>query len=108
MDRKKLLGLDKKLRSDVLSENILIKKRGFYIYYNEPNKSKRTIKIHQHFCGQCSWGAGKMSKSESGKNGVWIGPFSKFNFVTDFIQSNFPSLFDQIQNCTCINMKYKI
>lgn len=66
------IGLDETCNQD----KILIDKIGYYLYYNEPNKKRKEVKIHIDICGFCAWGSGRGVKlKESGRNGVWIGPF---------------------------------
>ncbi len=85
MKKKELELLDKSLNSLRVSTEILMKKRGFYIYYNEPTKATKDFKIHSHSCGYCAWGSGNGSNfKEKGKNGVWIGPFKNVNQALKF------------------------
>ncbi len=76
MTTKQLTKLDNELDITNPKDKILIDKRGYYLYYNEPNKKRKDIKIHIHKCGFCAWGAGRDIKTEAGRNGIWIGPFS--------------------------------
>ena len=103
MKTKELIKLDNSLNTLSEISNILIRKRGFYIYFNEPNKKVKQIKIHTHTCGNCNWGSGKRSLSEAGRNGVWIGPFSEVGqaekFIYDFFGANNNIKFKH----TCIN-----
>jgi hypothetical protein len=76
MTKKQLIKIDKALDVDLIKDKILIKKRGYFIYYNDPNKSTKEIKVHTHTCGFCAWGSGNgRTSKKAGKNGVWIGPF---------------------------------
>jgi hypothetical protein len=75
MNVKELTMLDNSLKISDKKDDLLIKKRGYYIYYNEPNKKTKEIKIHKHICGFCAWGTGRDISKEPGRNGVWIGPF---------------------------------
>ena len=75
MTTKQLTKLDNELDITNPKDKILIDKRGYFIYYNEPNKKIKEIKIHIHNCGFCAWGSGRDIKKEAGRNGVWIGPF---------------------------------
>jgi len=103
MNRNSLIKLDNHLENTILSNQILIEKRGFFIYYNKPNKKTKQLKIHQHFCGQCSWASGKISKKNTGKNGVWIGPFKDIKYIKKFIQENFNELEKQLDmGCSCL------
>lgn len=76
MTTEELKKIDIELDSSVIKDKILISKRGFFLYYNEPNKKIKDIKIHTHDCGFCAWGIGRDIEKEAGRNGVWIGPFS--------------------------------
>ena len=76
MKKKELELLDSFIDVLTTAIEILKKNRGFYIYYNEPTKNIKNIKVHSHLCGFCAWGSGRGVKlKESGRNGVWIGPF---------------------------------
>jgi hypothetical protein len=76
MKQTELNELDKVLKFLGDFGTILQKKRGFYLYYNEPTKSTKEVNIHSHICGFCKWGSGSgKQNSEPGRNGVWIGPF---------------------------------
>lgn len=91
MTTRDLTILDTSLSTSDTKDKILIRKRGFYIYYNEPNKSSKEIKIHTHNCGFCAWGSGRDVQVEAGRNGVWIGPFNTIiqaeNFITTILNS---------------------
>jgi hypothetical protein len=91
MTTRDLTILDTSLSTADTKDKILIRKRGFYIYYNEPNKSSKVIKIHTHNCGFCAWGSGRDVEVEAGRNGVWIGPFNTIiqaeNFITTILNS---------------------
>jgi len=100
MKKEKLIALDKKLDATLLSSQILIDKRGYYFYYNEPNKRDKPLLIHKYFCGECAWGSGKRKKKELGKKGVWIGPFAEINYAVEFIKGNFPpDIAKLVKNC---------
>lgn len=77
MTKEEIIKLDKGLDPKSKNDSIIIQKRGYYIYYNKPNNLKRTLKIHHHTCGQCKYGTGKITDSEAGLNGIWIGPSEK-------------------------------
>jgi hypothetical protein len=78
MTKKQLIKIDKALNVAVIQDEILIKKRGYFIYYNDPTKKNKEVKVHIHTCGFCAWGSGNgRSSIKAGKNGVWIGPFEK-------------------------------
>lgn len=100
MTTRDLTILDNSLSISDTKDKILIKKRGFFIYYNEPNKNSKEIKIHTHNCGFCAWGSGRDMELEAGRNGVWIGPFSTIiqaeNFITTILNST------QFSSHTCI------
>jgi hypothetical protein len=86
MDSNEIRGIDEKLVSENLTDSILINKRGYFIYYNEPNKKHKIINIHNYNCGFCAWGSGrKIDNKIPGKNGVWIGPFGNIEQAKDFI-----------------------
>jgi hypothetical protein len=85
MTKEELILLDKKLDESNKIDNVLISKRGFYIYYNEPNKKVKEIKIHVHYCGFCAWGSGRDIPKEAGRNGVWIGPFDTPEQAEEFV-----------------------
>lgn len=99
MKRKELIEIDNGLISTCKKDSILISKRGFYIYYNEPNKDTKKIKIHSHICGQCAWGSGKIPNKEVGLNGVWIGPFQTCEQAEDFAKSHFVSCKIDVDTC---------
>lgn len=100
MTKTDLTLLDASLNISDKKDKILIRKRGFFIYYNEPNKKSKVIKIHHHNCGFCAWGSGRDIKLEAGLNGVWIGPFNTIiqaeNFITTILNSS------QFSHHTCI------
>jgi hypothetical protein len=67
---------------------ILKAQRGIYIYYNKPTKNSREIVLHRHSCGYCAFGSGTKTEKTPGKNGVWMGPFSKVSQAISFIKSS--------------------
>lgn len=85
MTKRDLTILDNSLKISDTKDKILINKRGFFVYYNEPTKKSKDIKIHTHNCGFCAWGSGRDTKLEAGRNGVWIGPFNTINQAENFI-----------------------
>lgn len=87
MDVKQLQEIDAELNVNSKKDNILINKRGLYLYYNEPNKRIKDIKIHCHDCGYCAFGSGREIRKEPGKNGVWIGPFSSTEQAESFARN---------------------
>ena len=104
MNYNQLSKLDGSL--DILDkkDKILIDKRGYYIYYNEPNKLKKEIKIHIHTCGFCAWGSGRKTDKEAGRNGVWIGPFNTPEQAKKFAIDNVKP--DKLSAHSCVS-KYK-
>jgi hypothetical protein len=75
---KQLQKIDAELEIPIMKDEILIRKRGYFLYYNEPNKKRKDVKIHINTCGFCAWGSGNgRNPIQPGRNGVWIGPFSK-------------------------------
>jgi hypothetical protein len=100
MSKKELTALDISLCASDIKDKILVRKRGFFIYYNDPNKNSKDIKIHTHNCGFCAWGSGRDTKLEAGRNGVWIGPFNTINQAENFIITILKS--SQYSHHTCI------
>ena len=99
MTTTQLKKIDVALDETIKQDRILIDKRGYYLYYNEPNKNRKDIKIHIHTCGFCAWGSGRNIKTEAGRNGVWIGPFSTKEQAENFaIKTINP---DNISSHTC-------
>jgi hypothetical protein len=101
MTRSQLLRFSNNLNPDILTDRILINKKGYYVYFNEPNKKKRTIKIHHHTCGNCCFGSGKLPKGESGRNGVWIGPSNSVNNLVKLIKV---LLNESPKICSCVDL----
>jgi hypothetical protein len=85
MTKRDLTIIDNSLSISNAKDKILIHKRGFFVYYNEPTKKSKEIKIHTHNCGFCAWGSGRDTILEAGRNGVWIGPFNTINQAENFI-----------------------
>lgn len=78
-------------------------KKGYYFYFNYPNSKTKALKIHKYNCGNCNYGTGKI-KGMPGKNGVWIGPFSKIEQAEIFINNFMTDYSSKIDfNCNCIN-----
>lgn len=100
MTKTDLTLLDTSLNIADKKDKILIRKRGFFIYYNEPNKNSKEIKIHSHNCGFCAWGSGRDMELEAGRNGAWIGPFKTVNQAENFITTILNSL--PFSHHTCI------
>lgn len=102
MKAKQLQKIDSELDINLEKDRILKNKRGYFLYYNEPNKKIKDIKIHNHDCGFCAWGSGRDSDKEVGRNGVWIGAFELLtqaeNFAKDVIK------IDDVSYCSCINL----
>lgn len=101
MNKKELSKVDKAIESLSSLADLASRKRGYYAYYNIPNKSSRTVVIHKHNCGQCAFGTGKISNSISGKNGVWIGPFIKKTHAISFFEQYFNEQTQGIAYCPC-------
>lgn len=91
MTKEEIIQLDNMLNPKAKNDSIIIQKRGYYVYYNKPNKSERKLKIHHHTCGQCKYGIGKISGSEAGLNGVWIGPSETIEKMQNLIHDIFGS-----------------
>ena len=90
MKTKELKTIETNLEMLTNISKILKAKKGFYIYFNAPTSNTRVIKIHKHTCGYCAWGSGNGRDSkETGKNGVWIGPFSKITQAKAFSTAHF-------------------
>lgn len=89
MTKEEIIKIDNNLQIDSKTDNILIKKRGFYAYYNKPNKSDRDLIIHHHTCGNCFYGIGKITDSEMGLNGIWIGPSITIKSLQNHIKEMF-------------------
>jgi hypothetical protein len=87
MNAKQLRKIDSELDYNFSKDNILINKRGFFLYYNEPNKRLKDINIHSHDCGFCTWGSGRETVKEVGRNGVWIGPFRSTDQAETFARN---------------------
>jgi hypothetical protein len=102
MRRNELIKMNNTL-GNTPADKILKKKKGLFIYYNRPNRQTKKIKIHNHFCGQCAWGSGKLSVKEAGRNGVWIGPFKSEKQIIDFVKDNFNDLTNKIERCSCLD-----
>lgn len=99
MERNILMKINNELNTINVKDSILISKRGFYLYYNEPNKNRKEIKIHSHICGNCAWGSGKISNKEVGRNGVWVGPFQTCKQAQDFANNHFAGCDIEIDSC---------
>ena len=100
MNKQELILLDEILNESNKIDKVLIGKRGFYIYYNEPNKKVKEIKIHIHYCGFCAWGSGRDIDKEAGRNGVWIGPFETSEQASNF--AKFVIDIPNVAQCSCI------
>jgi hypothetical protein len=79
-----LKAIDVRLDPKVGSDLILINKWGYFLYYNEPNKKVKDVKVHIYNCGFCAFGSGRDATQEPGRNGVWIGPFSSKEQADNF------------------------
>jgi hypothetical protein len=102
MSRKELYSFDQKLNDQLEIDRILIRKRGFYVYYNKPNRERKPLKIHHHTCGECCYGIGKITKAEPGRNGVWIGPAYSIESLQIIIQD---ILGAESSLCSCCQIK---
>jgi hypothetical protein len=100
MTAKQLEKIDTRLDVKINIDKILINKRGYFIYYNEPNKLKKEIKIHIYTCGFCTWGSSRDIDKEVGRNGVWIGPFKTPEQAEKFALDNINH--NKISVHTCI------
>jgi hypothetical protein len=88
MTREELKKIDRSLDVSDLKDKILIDKKGYFLYYNEPNKNEKDIKIHKHDSGFCAWGSGNGRENKiAGKNGVWIGPFESSEQAENFVRN---------------------
>lgn len=102
MSKIQLYQIDLTLDSNNEKDNILIRLRGYYFYYNEPNEKTHTILIHSHNCGFCCYGVGTSSLSEPGRNGAWVGPFSTPEQAEAFAARHFPHRGGEIRRCSCV------
>jgi hypothetical protein len=100
MDPKTLTMLDKTLESTEHVAEILIQKRGLYLYVNHPNKKSKDLIIHKHTCGHCAWGSGKQGEKEPGKNGVWMGPFSTDEQVKEYVGTFMHEYLERVRQCS--------
>lgn len=101
MKKTELNELDKALKFLGDFGTILEKKRGFYLYYNEPTKSTKEVNIHSHTCGFCRWGSGSGKQNTvPGRNGVWIGPFRTSYLARKFANGLLNP--NSLQNHSCI------
>lgn len=89
MTREDLIRFDSQLDLTKPSDEILSKKRGYYVYYNIPNKLTHTLMIHHHTCGHCKYGTGKIKNALKGRNGAWIGPCHSKEAMVIIIQDMF-------------------
>jgi hypothetical protein len=107
MKTKELQRIDSNLETLSNISKILKAKKGFYIYFNAPTSGTRVIKIHKHTCGYCAWGSGNgRDAKETGKNGVWIGPFSLKEQAKKFANSFFQEEDIPLHSC-CAKSKRK-
>lgn len=98
MSRKELKTFDNGLNNQIDVDRMLINKRGYYVYYNKPNRDSKPLKIHLHTCGECCYGIGKQTNAEQGRNGVWIGPTHSIEALQMIIQD---MLGDETTICSC-------
>jgi hypothetical protein len=103
MTKEELFQIDKDLDPKSKKDSMLIQKRGYYVYYNKPNKQDRHLMIHHHTCGNCCFGTGKYSEAEAGLNGIWIGPSETITSLQNHVADIFK---EEAQLCSsCINNK---
>jgi hypothetical protein len=102
MSSDELKLLDRKLNEHLEIDRILIRKRGFYFYYNKPNIGRKALKIHHHTCGECCFGIGKITNAEPGRNGVWIGPCNSIEALKLIIND---LLGAESSLCSCCQIK---
>ncbi len=57
----------------------------YFLYQNWRAKKKSSPVLHNATCKNCNYGSGKLSKSNPGKNGVWIGPFTSVSLSKDYV-----------------------
>lgn len=99
MPRKELERFDSELDiNHSETARLLSKKRGYYVYYNMPNRETKPLKIHKHTCGECFYGIGKQPNALPGRNGVWIGPSHSIEAMITIIQDIFRTT---PEICTC-------
>lgn len=98
MSRKELKLFDEKLNHQNEIDHMLISKRGYYVYYNKPNRDSKPLRIHNHTCGDCFYGIGKQTQSKPGKNGVWIGPTNSIESLQKIISAIFG---ERSSLCSC-------
>lgn len=72
----------------------------YYIYDNWKPKDRESPMIHKWNCGHCHMGFGKRKYANRGENGVWIGPFEKFEYAKSYFSMKFSS---QLNECECTN-----
>lgn len=98
MTREELIKIDSNLELTKIADQFLAKKRGYYVYYNVPNKLTHALLIHHHTCGHCKYGIGRLTNAKAGENGAWIGPSHSIEGMRAIILDIFgiyPAL------CTC-------
>jgi hypothetical protein len=98
VSRKELNKLDCGLESQIDVDRMLINKRGYYLYYNKPNRDSKHLLIHHHTCGECCYGIGKQPNTKPGRNGVWIGPSHSIEALQIIIQD---MLGEETALCSC-------
>ena len=98
MSREKIKLFDNNLNEQIESDRIVISKRGFYVYYNKPNRGSKSLIIHNHTCGDCFYGIGKQTQSKPGRNGVWIGPTNSVESLQKIINDIFG---EKSSLCSC-------
>lgn len=99
MSRKELESFDTDLNNNQSETGqLLSKKRGYYFYYNIPNRETKPLKIHKHTCGECCFGIGKQPNALPGRNGTWIGPCHSIDAMITIIQD---IIGETPTTCTC-------
>jgi hypothetical protein len=71
----------------------------FFIYENWQASDNNGPTIHIGSCGHCNNGQGKHSATSKGENGVWIGPFSKKDYVLAYYLKKFNK--EDVSFCRC-------
>lgn len=102
MARQQLEEINNQLNNNDPKDRIIIRLRGFYFYYNEPNEATHEILIHIETCGFCQFGAGTNRNSEAGRNGAWVGPFSTPEQAEQFALRHFPHRGGDVGRCSCV------
>jgi len=94
--------LNNQLNAENPIDAILIRLRGFYFYYNEPNEATHNILIHRETCGFCKFGAGMQQNAEPGRNVAWVRPFSTPEQAEEVALRHFPHRGGDVGRCRCV------